>query len=431
MFIDVTRLLGRRLKGRLPTGIDRVVQAWVEHWALGRHGPVVGLPHPARLPAPPQALLRIGRWHWVVRPAASRRLFEWLTAPASAATPMPWWSLLQGAPAGWLPKRQVQGRWLVNAGHSGLEHVHWAAPLRAAGAHPLVVVHDLIPITHPQYCRAGEAERHARRMTHALRWSRAIIANSEATLEALHAWATRQGLSVPPATAALLAPGTPLHGDTDPARPPIDRPYFVCLGTWEPRKNHALLLRVWERLVERLGRDAAPRLVLVGQRGWEIEHVERLLDRTPSLHGVVIEETRCSDADLSAWLTHARALLFPSLAEGYGLPLAEALLRRVPVLASDLPVFREVAGDIPEYLDPIDTLGWYGAVRAYLDPQSRRREAQLARLQHFEAPTWNRHFHVAGRLMRQLHQRRGTRPAALPGVATPAPRRAPTDGVAA
>jgi glycosyltransferase involved in cell wall biosynthesis len=337
-------------------------------------------------------------------------VIQWLTSPGHGT---PWLALLQGRPASWLPRRSVRGRWLVNAGHSGLEHAHWGAPLRDAGAQTLAVIHDLIPITHPQFCRAGEAERHRRRMRHALQWSHAVVANSAATLETLKTWAGEQRLRMPPATAAPLAPAVhraSAAGIAAIERAPLDSPYFVCLGTWEPRKNLPLLLNAWERVVERLGRDAAPRLVLIGQRGWEIEHVERTLERTPALHGIVIEQARCSDAELAAWLNHARALLFPSRVEGYGLPLVEALARGVPVIASDLPVFREIAHGVPDYLDPLDTMAWCEAVIAYSGEAAARRQAQLARMRGFVVPSWNEHFAAVGALMRQVQTRRVARP---------------------
>ncbi|MGC9163570.1 MAG: glycosyltransferase, partial [Thiomonas sp.] len=100
----------------------------------------------------------------------------------------------------------------------------------------------------------------------------------------------------------------------------------------------------------------------------------------------------CDDAQLANWLTHARALLFPSFVEGYGLPLVEAMTLGVPVIASDLPAFREVAGNIPHYLDPIDGLGWLDMVQAYAQPASRLRQEQIARIQGFSAPSWQNHF---------------------------------------
>ena len=203
---------------------------------------------------------------------------------------------------------------------------------------------------------------------------------------------------------AHLGPGAPVSEPAASIEPPLRHPYFVCLGTLEPRKNHGLLLMVWQRLLERHGAAAAPRLVLVGQRGWEIDHVGRLLDRTPGLRDAVIELPRCDDTSLRRWLAHARALLFPSFAEGYGMPMVEALAQGSPVIASDLAAFQEVAGAVPEYRDPLDGLGWLEAIEAYAEPGSRAREAQLQRLRAFRAPDWRGHFERVDALMAGVGQ---------------------------
>ncbi len=163
------------------------------------------------------------------------------------------------------------------------------------------------------------------------------------------------------------------------------------LGTIEPRKNHLIILHLWRQLIESLG-DDAPRLVIIGQRGWECENVVDLLDRCDALRGIVIEEPRCSDTQLSTWLHHAQALLFPSFAEGYGMPLVEALSVGLPVIANDLPAFREIAADIPEYVDALDGVRWKELVLAYADSNHPQRIAQLERLKHFIVPSWQSHF---------------------------------------
>ncbi|MEY4472759.1 MAG: hypothetical protein RL671_1063, partial [Pseudomonadota bacterium] len=158
----------------------------------------------------------------------------------------------------------------------------------------------------------------------------------------------------------------------------------------EGRKNHLLLLHVWERLIKDLG-PAAPKLVLIGQRGWEADEVFALLDRSPRLKGYVRELGRCDDATMFGWLDQARALLMPSFIEGFGIPVIEALQRGVPVIASDQPVFREIAGAIPLYLDPVDGHGWEAAIRAYCG-DAPDRERQLAAMPSFRTPTWADHF---------------------------------------
>jgi glycosyltransferase involved in cell wall biosynthesis len=98
------------------------------------------------------------------------------------------------------------------------------------------------------------------------------------------------------------------------------------------------------------------------------------------------------DAEAHALLKRARAVLLPSFAEGYGLPLAEGLARGVPALCSDLPALREVGGSVPEYLDPLDGLGWMKAISDYAAPISPRRDAQVERLKSWRPPSWSRHI---------------------------------------
>jgi glycosyltransferase involved in cell wall biosynthesis len=162
-----------------------------------------------------------------------------------------------------------------------------------------------------------------------------------------------------------------------------------------------MLLQVWRRLVRRLGTNA-PRLLVIGQRGWECEQVLDLLERSELLKGAVVEVARCDDETLAGHLLHARALLFPSLAEGYGLPLVEALRAGVPVIASDLPVFREIAGDVPDFLDPLDAPAWEQAILSYADETGPLRNRQLERLNGFRPPSWQDHFNAVDSWMNTL-----------------------------
>jgi glycosyltransferase involved in cell wall biosynthesis len=179
------------------------------------------------------------------------------------------------------------------------------------------------------------------------------------------------------------------------------RPWFLCLGTIEPRKNHLLLLHVWRRLAETMP-GKAPALVVVGRRGWENENIVDLLERGRGLAGLVHEHNALGDAQLAALLSGAQALLMPSFAEGFGMPVSEALAAGVPVIASDLAVYRESAGEVPLYLDPLDGPAWLKAVLDYADPGSKQRQAQLKRLQNWQAPSWDGHFARVEDLLERL-----------------------------
>jgi glycosyltransferase involved in cell wall biosynthesis len=368
VLIDVTRLIGRLLKGRLPTGVDRVGLAYLQHYRQRS-----------------RAVIRLVGRNFVLPKTESDKLFQWLLAPHGQLNVLA--LVIKGLLLG-LNTQRVAGSFLINAGHSGLEKTAYPSMLKRQQVRPLFVVHDLIPISHPEYCRAGERERHITRMNNALTAASGIIANSQATLNELSAFAASIGQAMPPSVVALLAPG--MLG-IFPGERPIAAPYFVILSTIEPRKNHWMLLQLWRGLVERLG-QAAPRLVVIGQRGWECENVVDLLERCEQLKGFVTELQACSDAELVTYLHHAQALLFPSFAEGYGMPLVEALTLGVPVIASDLPVFKEIAGDIPEYLDPLDGKRWSELIIEYANPNSQLRDAQLKRMADFCVQTWAEYF---------------------------------------
>jgi glycosyltransferase involved in cell wall biosynthesis len=116
-----------------------------------------------------------------------------------------------------------------------------------------------------------------------------------------------------------------------------------------------------------------------------------------------------SDRQLDELLAGARAVLIPSFAEGYGMPVAEALAAGVPVIASDIEALREVGGEVPEYLDPIDGLGWLDAVLDYARPDSARRAAQLDRLLSWAPMGWSSHLDIVLDVIDAVSDLRGAR----------------------
>lgn len=366
VLLDVTRLIWRRWRGGLPTGVDRVCLAYLDHFGsraravVQRKGVQLVLSH--RRSQQLFQLLQSGKpgFRW-------RQLLFWLTALPNSRPPA--------------------GALYLNVGHTGLDEP--ALPDWIARHHlrAVYLIHDLIPITHPHFCRAGEDRKHERRMRNALVSASGLIANSGSTADAVRSFAGRVGLPVPPMVVAWLS-GNALR--RAPASIGIEKPYFLALGTIEARKNHQLLLDVWRKLVERLS-EAAPRLVIVGTRGWKADEVFRQLDDLGPLEGHVEERSRCSDGELAALMAGARALLMPSHTEGYGMPVFEALELGTPVIAADLSVYHEVAGAIPEYLPPDDVEAWVTGVQLYLQ-SGPNRSAQLERLKGFRVPDWTSHF---------------------------------------
>jgi glycosyltransferase involved in cell wall biosynthesis len=382
ILIDVMRLIFRRATGTIPTGIDRVGLEYVRHYA-GRA----------------RAVLSLGPLAGAISRSDSARLFRSLLDGGPGVLPIGLEMAAKALAWSWIMPGTGDSI-LFNTSNLWINSRHYATQLRWLGARPVFFIHDLIPISHPEYFLPGQSEAHHARVRVALTIARGIIVNSRDTHAALAGYADAAGLGCPPVAVAPLAPGVVPAGAPGPR--PAPEPYFVILGTIEPRKNHLLLLHIWRELVAQLGREAVPRLYVVGQRGWECENVVDLLERCKPLKGVVHERNDCGDAELAGLLRHAQALLMPSFAEGFGLPVTEALAAGVPVIASDLAAFREIAGGIPEYADPIDGRRWSALVLDYARPDSTLRLAQLERIAGFRGTSWRRHFEAVDGFLEEL-----------------------------
>lgn len=381
VLIDITRLIHRFVNKRLATGVDRVSLAYIRHYrdnarAVYRHK---------------------SKDKFVFRKAESAALFDWVLALGTTGDPR--LIIYKGLVAGCLAQN-VAGRFLFNTGHTGLESDDYVLMLQSQQVRPIFMVHDLIPLTHPQFCRAGEEAKHLQRLYNCVRAASGVVCNSQATLDGLARLCHDHGWHMPPTAVALLAPELPERLDVTS---PLEGPYFVFVSTIEPRKNHLMMLQLWERLVVQLG-TAAPRLVIIGQRGWDYEEVTTLLENSALLENVVLEVSRCSDSEMVSYLQHSRALIFPSFTEGYGMPIVEALTMRVPVIASDLAVFREFAGQIPDYIDVRDEAAWFSTICNFAQADSPMRRAQMSRLEGYQAPTWQQHFEKVDALLLDLDQ---------------------------
>lgn len=391
--LDVSRTLSRAAHP-VPTGIDRVEMAY-GRWLLEHEA--VALSFAACHPIGRVGTLPYGPTASMLSGVQSRWTGE-AGAPDTAAIVRTTRSLRNGLLLrGDLPTslrrqpRQKQAAYLLMSHHHLDRFAVVEAAARRRDAALIVLVHDLIPLEFKEYARPNEPARHAKRMETVAQLADGIVVNSAATGLALQPWLERAGRDVPVLTAPLGA-DLPRSAREEP---PLDRhPYFVLIGTIEPRKNHLLLLHLWRRLVAELG-PAAPHLVLIGRRGWENEQIVDLIERCDALQPVLAEHGDLSDAQTQAWVRGACAVLLPSFAEGYGLPVAEALAQGVPVLCSDLPALREVGGDVPEYLDPLDGLGWRQAILDYVAPGSPRRRAQIERLTGWTPPSWDQHVSAA------------------------------------
>ncbi len=349
LLLDVSRSLSRAGLGPA-TGIDRVERAYLTEalsapgaWFLARRAGGLALIDAGQM----RALLRCldGQAPWD-RPRLTERL-ALRRSPVQRGVD----ATLARLGANPLPRRLPPGTTYLNVGHSNISVATFDALRRAGAATTAVMLHDTIPLDHPDLTRKGTEARFTAMLRAAGTGADLILCNSRHTEARARHWLAHLGLS--PRLALAPLGWSPLP---PPGPPPAAAPYCVTLGTIEPRKNHALLLDIWDSTAN------APALHVVGRRGWAGPALLRRLDHPPPGRPPVIEHAGLDDAGLSSLLAGAEALLFPSLAEGFGYPLVEALSLGVPVIASGLPAFREIAGTRPLYLDPHDRDAWRQAI---------------------------------------------------------------------
>jgi glycosyltransferase involved in cell wall biosynthesis len=276
----------------------------------------------------------------------------------------------------------------LNIGHSNLTRRTLASFAAAPNARSAVLIHDLIPITHPDLVAEGMPARFAGIIDRVRRHVDLVICNSDVTKADLDAhW--RGDAQRPPAVTARLGVDPPRRVNT-----PRDARSFVMLGTIEPRKNHALILDAWDLLAADLPPDLMPDLHIIGPVGWRVDALmariaaHPLLGRSIHLHGPL------PDAAVQGHLARATALLFPSLAEGYGYPPLEAALMGTVPICSDLPVFRNTLGNSAVYLGADDAYSWVETIKNHVSGIDA-----LPVLPPPDCPGWPEHFERVGQAL--------------------------------
>ncbi len=192
-----------------------------------------------------------------------------------------------------------------------------------------------------------------------------------------------------------IPPGVAMHRPTDCslASSPLtqDSPYALAVGTMEPRKNYETLLKAWELLAERGLRIP---LKIVGRAGWgDRAGARSAASQLVDFVGAV------TDSELDRLYTHCKIFVMPSLYEGFGVPVVEAMLRGRPCLVSDIPVFHEIGGPLLTYISPKSVADWAEAVESAWTVPQPQQYALVERAEHF---TWERCADAIAAVFREI-----------------------------
>jgi glycosyltransferase involved in cell wall biosynthesis len=364
VFFDVT--FTRTQAGAV--GITRTVRRLLQHLREGDAGDTDCVPiafHTRGFREVPGGIQQRTREGQAVAVSTSEglpaRLLRWLMdsrlrRTITGATPMPvlalaWWfynkltfdALSRGA----APVRFRQGD-IVLLCDACWNYRVWVAARAAqrAGARVVVMVHDLIPLRQPEFCAPLLTAIFRHWLREMISCADAIVCNSAATMHDVQQFARDQRWELPPMGHFRLGSDLrPQVNATPPRRELLEftgsgAPWFAAVGSIESRKNYGFLLRAFEQLWTQ-GHDI--RLVVVGRPTPECKKLVDAMASHPERGRKFLPLFDASDGELTHVYSACRALVFPSLAEGFGLPLVEARTRGALVIASDIPVFHELA----------------------------------------------------------------------------------------
>ena len=253
------------------------------------------------------------------------------------------------------------------------------------GGSVVQVIYDLIPHQHPEYCISRLAKKFSRFLKYSSQFVSHYICISEFTKMELEKYLaraeTRTKVSCWPL--AHEFEGYPRNKklgsslEANSSQDFVEQPFVLCVGTIEVRKNGVLLLRAWQQLMKQSGSEV-PLLVFAGKFGWKIEAFKTFLKSDQQLRRRVKIIQHPSDDELASLYQDCLFTIFPSLAEGWGLPVGEAAWFGKYSIVSSSSSLPEVLGDLVDYIDPDDCAGMVRSLRRILNNSDYRMQKEQA-----------------------------------------------------
>jgi glycosyltransferase involved in cell wall biosynthesis len=255
----------------------------------------------------------------------------------------------------------------------------------------VVICYDIIPFLFPQFFLAQDVESFRIYWEQMFHSADLLIVNAKCTKNDIENYCQSRNLALTNiAVAALGCDLTKAHGDNAyPLRPELLAEHYVLfVSTIEPRKNHRLLLSVWRALIADglIGRTGF-KLVFVGRRGWMNEDVQGQLDQN-LFSGSVLHLEHVDDAELSSLYANAAFCVYPSLYEGFGLPVVEAFAQGKAVICSTGGSLGELFEGVMPCIAAHDESAWRQQIASWIAYPNQPKEAVSRMASCFQAKTW-------------------------------------------
>jgi len=276
-------------------------------------------------------------------------------------------------------------------GHSNIEAL--SDVKSRVGFRMVLLCYDLIPLMFPNFYTGSDVEVFRNYMDKALAIADQIVVHSRRVEADCRAYCTQQGIIGGDITVASFGFDVGAVHPKSPAKLPAGlraSQFALLVSTIEPRKGHRLLYRVWRRLMaEGVPHAASFKLVFAGRPGWMVDDLLADIRHDPQIAGQILMIHDADDDMLAALYDGAAFCLYPSMYEGYGLPVIEAFSHGKAVLASTGGALPELVQDLSPCLDPTDDETWYEHMKQWIETPEAREPFERAIRTRFRHPTWS------------------------------------------
>jgi glycosyltransferase involved in cell wall biosynthesis len=378
LVLDISDLVGYFETNRLPTGIQRVQAELILNVVNMTHGLAAGL-----------CCFVAARDQWVAvdsamfleicamsRAGGDAQEPRWLTATGRMR------AVISGGPKLIFSRGAV----LVNVGASWWlpnYFLHVRQAKIASGVRYVPLIYDLIPVVTPENCDLVLVEEFIGWFIGVLEHADYYLAISDATRNDLMAFAAKLGRPIAPdriTVARLDADFRSAEVRALPLKSRFDEPFVLLVSTLEARKNQMGALDAWARLIAKHGADRIPRLVLVGKLGFKSDMILSRLDANADLRERVTVLSGIEDVELHALYRDCLFTIYPSLYEGWGLPITESLCHGKVPLTADNSSLPEAGGSFALYFKTGSMAGMIAMLeRLILKSDLRKRQEQTIR----------------------------------------------------
>jgi glycosyltransferase involved in cell wall biosynthesis len=223
----------------------------------------------------------------------------------------------------------------------------------------IACLYDLIPILFPKACAPSLTHNYEIWFDKIILASDAVVGISKSVVEEFRNYTQNNRKDALRRHIGWFYLGADFHAESEDAPSAkteavcsIGAPYFLTVGTLEPRKGYVVALTAFEKL---WGSGVDVRYVIVGKYGWNLRALQRRIREHPEYNRRLFWFDNASDADLQRLYKGAHGFVYPSFAEGFGLPIIEATHHGLPALVSDIPIFHEIGQDKITFFDLLDS----------------------------------------------------------------------------